>query len=85
MTHYASFIWQTVNERQFGQNGAGSSWTPSVVLEGRVRRRMGSLEPLRNPDSERRYCEMYIHDAIYGNEESTEDEPTHRRPLSRDN
>ena len=38
---------------------------------------MGSLEPLRNPDSERRYCEMYIHDAIYGNEESTEDEPTH--------
>ena len=71
------FFWQTVKERQFGQNGAGSSWTPSVVLEGRVRRRMGSLYPLRNPDSERQYCEMYIHDASYGNEESMEDEPTH--------
>jgi hypothetical protein len=38
---------------------------------------MGSLYPNRNPDSERQYCEMYIHDASYGNEESNEDEPTH--------
>ena len=72
------WCWQSANERQFGQNGSASSWAPNVVLEGRVRRRMGSIQPSVNVDRQpHRYVDMYVHDAMYGDGESTEDMPTH--------
>ena len=52
-----------MHERQLSIPQGGSTWQPSVVLEGRVRRLMG---PLFGGEGTR-YAEMYVHDAMSGN------------------
>lgn len=50
--------------------GAANSWMPSVILEGRVTRRLGALESQFNTqgDNASRFIEMYVHDAVYGHQ-----------------
>ena len=56
---------QAHKERQF------SGWAPSVVIEGRVSRKMGSLMPDADPsDAPNGYLGMYVHDAMYGHSEN---------------
>ena len=50
---------QVMKERTFG-----SSWAPSVVVEGRVARKIGALFGTHGDDS--RFLEMYVHDAMFG-------------------
>ena len=50
---------------------------PCVVLEGRVRRRVGSLEGGNGTDS--RFIEMYVHDAVYGHTNADVNEPSMQR------
>ena len=59
---------QTSKERQFGTGGSQSSWSPSVVIEGRISRRMGSITSDREP----RFAAMYVHDAMFGHEDVAE-------------
>ena len=61
-----------MHERQLSIPQGGSTWQPSVVLEGRVRRLMG---PLFGGEGTR-YAEMYVHDAMSGNCTGEEDEPS---------
>ena len=60
-----------MHERQLSIPQGGSTWQPSVVLEGRVRRLMG---PLFGGEGTR-YAEMYVHDAMSGNCTGEDDEP----------
>ena len=57
---------QTCKERDFANVPGSSSWRPSVVIEGRVTRRVGALT---NEDGEAnlRFADMYVHDAVFGN------------------
>ena len=68
-----------MNERTNFGSANQSMWAPSVILEGRVARRMGPLMP----DSvDARYSEMYIHDSVHNVGTDTGEEPhvwsTHR-------
>lgn len=68
-----------MNERTNFGSANQSMWAPSVILEGRVARRMGPLMP-DSVDS--RYSEMYIHDSVHNVGTDTGEEPhvwsTHR-------
>jgi hypothetical protein len=55
---------QKLNERSFPTRDGRVGWAPSVILEGRVRRRIGSLMGGRVATP--RYAEMYVHDAMFG-------------------
>ena len=61
-----------MHERQLSIPQGGSTWQPSVVLEGRVRRLMG---PLFGGEGTR-YAEMYVHDAMSGNCTGEDEEPS---------
>ena len=68
---------QVANERQVG---GSTSWMPSVVLEGRVTRSVGSLSGENGIDA--RFIELYVHDAMYGHSAEDAQQPsviaTHR-------
>ena len=69
--------WQTANERQFGRGPSTTAqeWSPSVILEGKVRRRIGTLQPGVQASAEPQYIEMYVHDALYTHRDVQADEP----------
>ena len=75
---------QTVAERQFTGGGRGGSYNPSVVLEGRVVRRIGSLlDETDGSDARRSYAQMYIHDALYAPTETEDTIPSLESRLGR--
>ena len=53
-------------EKQFGNGRGTSSWAPSVVLEGRVARKIGSLTV--DGDAEPQYLQMFVYDAVFGSQ-----------------
>ena len=63
---------QTCKERDFGGVSGGSSWSPSVVIEGRVTRKVGALT--MEDGTATRFADMYVHDAVFGND-GIADEP----------
>jgi hypothetical protein len=64
---------QKLNERSFPTRDGRVGWAPSVILEGRVRRRIGSLMGGRVATP--RYAEMYVHDAMFGQHSADVEEP----------
>ena len=64
---------QTASERRMPAGIGAGSWSPSVVIEGRVQRRVGPL--VSNAANEPRYSEMYVHDAMHGDGDAT-DQPS---------
>ena len=62
---------QISKERQVG---GSTGWMPTVVIEGRVSRKVGSFALGNGVNS--RFLEMYVHDAMYGHAADTVETPS---------
>ena len=68
---------QTVSARQFGGNSGRPAYNPSVVLEGRVLRRVGGLLDETDEGVDRQsYAQMYVHDAMYAPQDDSDEVPS---------